>query len=181
MSSPDPLMLRRIALVAPLCLALAGCFRPVYGESPAAGVTAKGVGVEVAELMRSIEVKPAETRVELKMRNELIFLLRGGGAAAPKRYTLKYTLRSYGQSAVVDPLTNATDTRTITMHADYELIPAGAIDPIAKGHAAATATFFTSLQRFANVRAERDAEDRAATQLAERIRSRLQAFFAAGT
>lgn len=181
MSSLDLPVLRRLGLIALLSLSVAGCFRPVYGSGPVADVTSKNVSADVVELMRSVDVKPAEDRVGLKLRNELLFMLHGGGEAAPTRYTLKITLTKSGRSAIVDPTTNAIDSRTVSMQAEYQLLRAGSLDPVATGHAAGTATFFTSLQRFANVRAERDAEDRAATQIAERIRSRLLSFFAAGT
>ncbi len=171
--------LARLTLVG--ALALGGCFRPVYGDNGAAGVVAKGQNGSVAELMRSVEVKPIEGRVGGKMRNELIFLLRGGGAAGAIAYRVNVTFSEYGQSAVVDPFTSVPQSRTISLQASYTMTKAGAsLDPIMKGEAFASATYFTSLQRFANVRAERDAEDRAATQIAERIRSRLQAYFSTG-
>ena len=42
-------------------------------------------------------------------------------------------------------------------------------------------TFPASLQRFARARAYRDAEDRAAQEIAENIKTRLASFFVAGT
>ncbi|WP_020177676.1 LPS assembly lipoprotein LptE [Methylopila sp. M107] len=174
-------VLVRFALVGALALTTAGCFRPVYGAGETPGVVGKGPGGDVAELMRSVEVKPIDGRVGLKMRNELIFLLRGGGAAGPTAYRVNITFSEYGQSAVVDPYTSVTQSRTISLQASYTMTRAGGgLDPIMKGEAFATATYFSGLQRFANIRAERDAEDRAAVQIAERIRSRLQAYFAGG-
>ena len=180
MSSPEARPAARIALVALASLALAGCFRPVYGDRPAAGITSKG-GADVAAMMASVDVKQIEGRVGGKMRNELIFMLTGGAGAGPTAYRLKIDLSEYGRSAVVDPLSNTPQTRTISLKADYELMRAGgSLDPIAKGHAFASATYFSDLQRFANIRAERDAEDRAAVQVAQQIRTRLQAYFATG-
>ena len=182
MSSPDGRTLFRLALVGALALTTAGCFRPVYGGAGGTpGVVAKGPNGDVAELMRSVEVKPIEGRVGLKMRNELIFFLRGGGAAAPTAYRVNITFSEFGQSAIVDPYTSVPESRTISLQASYTMTRAGGgLDPIMKGEAFGSATYFSSLQRFANVRAERDAEDRAAVQIAERIRSRLQAYFSTG-
>lgn len=171
----------RIALVALASLALAGCFRPVYGDRPATGVMSKSGNADVAAMMASVDVKQIDGRVGGKMRNELIFMLTGGGAAGPTAYRLKVDLSIFGRSAVVDPLANTPQSRTISLKADYELTRAGgSLDPIAKGHAFAAATYFSDLQRFANVRAERDAEDRAAVQVAQQIRTRLQSYFATG-
>lgn len=180
MSLPDGTSLLRLAAVGALALGLAGCFRPVYGGGSAPSVVAKTPGADVASEMRSVEIKPLEGRVGGKLRNELIFLLRGGGEAAPNAYRISIKLVEYGQSAVVDPLADIPETRTVSLTADYEMTRAGTLDPIMTGHTVATATYFSGLQRFANVRAARDAQDRAATQLAERIRSRLQAYFATG-
>lgn len=171
----------RLAAVAVLALGLAGCFRPVYGGGSTPAVTSKGaVGGDVASELAAVDVKPLEGRVGGKLRNELIFMLRGGGAGAPVAYRLTIKLNQYGQSPVVDPLTNIPESRTVSLTADYELTRAGTLDVIASGHTVATASYFSGLQRFANVRAERDAEDRAAVQLAERVRARLQAYFATG-
>lgn len=181
MWSPDGRTLLRLTLIGALALPSAACFRPVYGGGSNPGVTTKDGGGTVAELMRSVEVKPIDGRVGGKIRNELIFLLAGGGTAGPTAYRLTITFNEYGQSAVVDPYTSVPQSRTISLQATYSMTSSrGGLDPVMKGDAFATATYFSSLQRFANVRAERDAEDRAAVQIAERIRSRLQAYFADG-
>lgn len=180
MWSPDVKPLLRFVVVSGLALALAGCFRPVYGDVAGRAGAVKSASADVATALASIDVKSIEGRVGGKMRNELIFLLRGGGAAGAVVYHVTVDLKEYGQSAVVDPLSGVSETRTITLTADYVMTRAGTLDPLAKGNAVSTASYFSGLQRFANVRAERDAEDRAATQIAERIRSRLQAYFAAG-
>lgn len=170
----------RFLVVGALSLALAGCFRPVYGDGSASVVASKAAPADVASALASVDVKPIDGRVGGKMRNELIFMLRGGGAAGPVAYRVTVKLTEYGQSAVVDPLTNVSETRTLTLTADYTMTRAGTLDVIASGHTVATASYLSGLQRFANIRAERDAEDRAATQVAERIQTRLRAFFATG-
>lgn len=179
MSSPEASFFHRLALLGVVSLALAGCFRPVYGGG-ASGVTSKGGYTDVAAHMASVEVKQIDGRVGGKMRNELIFMLRGGAAAAPAAYRVTVKLQEYGQSAVVDPLTSVPQSRTISLKADYTMARVGTIEPIMEGHAFANATYMSDLQRFSNIRAERDAEDRAAVQIAERIRSRLQSYFATG-
>lgn len=181
MSSPDPKLVRRFAVAAGLALMLAGCFRPVYGDMSTPGVTSKNGGGDVAERMKTVDVKPIEDRVGQKMRNELIFLLRGGAGAGPVAYRLEVKeFVEAGQSAVVEPLTSVPESRTISLKVNYQLTRSGSLDPVFTSVAFATATYFSGLQRFADVRAERDAEDRAATQIAERIRARLLSYFAEG-
>jgi LPS-assembly lipoprotein len=180
MWSPEVKSLARLIVVGVASLALAGCFRPVYGGGGAPAVTSKSASLDVETAMKSVDVKSIDGRVGGKMRNELIFLLRGGAGPEPVAYRVTVKLAQYGQSAVVDPLSSVPESRTVTLTADYTMTRAGALDAVATGHAVATATYFSGLQRFANIRAERDAEDRAATQIAERIRSRLQAYFSTG-
>lgn len=184
MSSSDAQMrparraLVRFGLAAGLSLALAGCFRPAYGDlgSPSHG----GGGGPVAANLAAVDIKPIEGRVGGKLRNELIFLLRGGGALQGPSYRLDFGVIQRGQSPIVDPYTGQPETRTVSLLVNYELKPYGKLDTILTGQEFATVSYSFTLQRFANIRAQRDAEDRAATQIAEKIRTRLQAHFATG-
>ena len=54
------------------------------------------------------------------------------------------------------------------------------MSPVVKGTTFARASYAASLQRFANIRAQRDAEDRAAKVLAEQIRTRIAGYLATG-
>ncbi|GLK66476.1 LPS assembly lipoprotein LptE [Hansschlegelia plantiphila] len=181
MSSPDPRLLRRLGTALCLSLLLSGCFRPVYGDVSTTTGPTKSEGVDVERRMKSVEVKQIEGRVGGKIRDELIFMLRGGAGPEPVVYRLEIKrLIEQGQSAVVDPLSGVSETRTISLNANFVLTPAGSLDPVITGNAVASATYFAGLQRFANIRAERDAEDRAAVQIAERIRARLQAYLVTG-
>ena len=180
MSSPEALRILRLGLAASLALLLAGCFRPVYGDRSAPGVASKSEGADVERRLKTVDVRPIEGRVGGKMRNELIFLLRGGAAAEPVAYRLDVRLVEDSLSAIVDPLTSVPETRTVSLRAHYTLTRAGSLDPVMTSDSFATATYFGGLQRFAIVRAERDAQDRAAIQIAERIRTRLQGYFATG-
>lgn len=181
MSSPELSRFARLGVACLFSLALAGCFRPVYGGGGAVVTADKSVSGDVERRMKTVDVKPIDGRVGTKLRTELIFLLRGGAAKEQTAYRLEIApLFEEGQSAVVDPLSGVQETRTISLRATFKLYPAGSLDPIFTSDAVAIASYFASLQRFANVRAQRDAEDRAATQLAERIRIRVQGYFATG-
>jgi LPS-assembly lipoprotein len=66
------------------------------------------------------------------------------------------------------------------MDADYKLMPIGGGAPITSGVAFTFASYDRTSQRFANIRAARDAEIRDAKVLAEQIKTRLAIALAKG-
>lgn len=182
MSSPDLRMAARLACALGAALLLAGCFRPVYGGVAASSVMPlKSEPSDVAALMKTVDVKPYEGRNGERVRNELIFMLRGGDGPGPVAYRLEFTrLLEAKQAAIVNPFIDISQTATVSIQASFRLTRAGSIDPIMTGDTFGTATYFSGLQRYANLRAQRDAEDRITTQLAERVRARLLSYFSTG-
>jgi LPS-assembly lipoprotein len=86
-------------------------------------------------------------------------------------------------SLIVDPITALPTSENYGIDAQYNLIE------IASNKSVMTGTTFSrvsydipgQLQRFARSRAFRDAEDRAAQEIAENIQTRLAAFFISGS
>ena len=74
-----------------------------------------------------------------------------------------------------DSTSQRASAGSIIIDADYRLIPAQGGKPIARGVAFTFASYDRSSQRFANIRAARDAEIRDARALAEQIKTRLAA------
>jgi LPS-assembly lipoprotein len=101
--------------------------------------------------------------------------------APTHRLVLKFvTTRS---SLMIDQTTALPTSENYGIDAQYNLIE------LASNKSVMTGTTFSrvsydipgQLQRFARARAYRDAEDRAAHEIAENIQTRLAAFFVAGT
>jgi LPS-assembly lipoprotein len=175
----------RVLAVLALAGLTAGCFQPLYGtQSPIggkAGVSDKMSAVEVAPIAAPNGTRLA--RVGVNVRNELMYQLTGGGAAAATNYRLNINLSSTNLSVIVDVTTGRPDIQNYAIDAAYTLTD------ITNGKNVFTATTFSRVsynipgqqQRFAGERGMRDAEDRAAKVIAENIRSRLASYFAAGT
>jgi len=178
------LALARLVLVLALASMTAGCFQPLYGERTTVG------GIGVVDKMRAVEVAPVVvaqrgrlSRVGIEIRNETIYGLTGGGNANTADYRLVITIGSTLLAVVIDPTTGRNDTQNYGIEASYQLIEVGT------GKAVFGATTFSRVtydmpgeqQRFAFDRALRDAETRAAKEIAENIRSRLASYFTAGT
>lgn len=166
--------IRRISARLAAILLLAGvasaCFRPLYGPT--------ATGEPLKDVLAAIEVPTIRTafnkeRIGHYLRSELIFGLDGSEAPAPKRYKLDVVVRDSLSSPIVDTATGRALAATLNADAEYTLTNLDGSQTIAKGTASASATYERSAQRFAGVRAARDAEIRAAKLLAEQIRTRL--------
>jgi len=142
-------------------LGLSGCIRPMYG--------ANGVNNKLAE----IEVAPVPERVGHYLVEELKFETDGSGNRPPPRYRLTLTATSAAVGTIVDIGSQRADAAVVMVNATYSLaeIVGGRI--VISGAANASASYDRTEQRYANVRAARDAEIRAATVLADQIRTRL--------
>src|ERR1700731_586861 len=103
------------------------------------------------------------------------------GMAPPHR--LEIRIQTSRSSLILDPTTALPSSENYGIDAQYNLVD------IATNKSVMTGTTFSRVsydipgqqQRFARTRAFRDAEDRAAQEIAENIQTRLAAFFTAGT
>jgi LPS-assembly lipoprotein len=173
----------RLFAVAALAALTAGCFQPMYAEhadgSP--GLRERLMGVEVPPVDKPNASR--EARLGVEIRNALAFKLYGNatGMAPTHRLVLRFTTSR--SSLMIDPATALPSSENYGIDAQYNLIE------IASNKSVMTGTTFSrvsydipgQLQRFARARAFRDAEDRAAHEIAENIQTRLAAFFVAGT
>jgi LPS-assembly lipoprotein len=177
MSSPDrsrgrP---RAVAISAVVALAAgfaAGCtVQPLHGGSTSF-TSAAGTAAE-AQMLASVDVAPVDTREAQQVRNHLIFLLGGGqGQPSQPAYTLTLNVNaSHSRAARIQIGTDDEPTsQTVTMRARYMLRDNATGRPVAAGSRQTLAAYDLSRQEFAALRAARNAEDRAARELAELLR-----------
>ena len=172
MSSSDRMLRRaRPALALAAALMLGGCFRPMYANvSPS--------GVNLADTMASVTIAPASGRVAQQIRNNLDFALTGGGERAVQRYTLTIGATSTRTSSIVDVQTNEPQIDTVTVTGTFALTPIGGTAPVLSGRNISSKSFDRTLQRYAAMRAARDAEDSTAAVVADQIRLRIAAYLA---
>ena len=153
-------------------LALGGCnVRPLYG-------TTLGAGGQTYEKLAAIQIDPAKDRVAQVLRNELIFMFQRGGAAAPTRYRLRFILNQSKSAMAVEELADVPAAYVVAMTASFQLIDTQTDQTLFTGNSFANASYDFSTQRFANLRAARDAEDRAAKVIADDIRTRVASYLA---
>jgi LPS-assembly lipoprotein len=175
--APSPVAPRRAVLLAlalgPALLA-GGCFRPMYASvSPGAPA--------LTETLASIEVTPIRGRVGQQVRNNLQFGFTGGGGAAVPQYRLDVVVEWSRASSIVDVDSDAPQIDTVLLTASYALFQTGNPAPLLSGRLNSSKSFDRTLQRFAALRAARDAENSAAKVLAEQIRNRIAIFLSEKT
>jgi LPS-assembly lipoprotein len=161
----------------------AGCFQPMYAEHSdgTPGLREKLLGVEVPPVDKPNGSPDA--RVGVEIRNALMFKLYGSATGMPPTHRLVLRFTTSRSSLLVDVNTGLPTSENLGIDAQFNLIE------IASNKSVMTGTTFSrvsydmpgSYQRFARARAFRDAEDRAAQEIADRINTRLASFFAAGT
>ena len=119
----------------------------------------------------------------MEIRNALAFKLYGNATGMPPTHRLVLRFHTSRSSLMLDPATALPSSENYGIDAQYNLID------LATNKSVMTGTTFSrvsydipgQLQRFARARAFRDAEDRAANEVAENIQTRLASFFYAGT
>src|SRR5437763_11019152 len=173
----------RLLAVAGLAALTAGCFQPMYAEHTdgTPGLREKLMGDELPPVDKPNASR--EARIGVEIRNALAFKLYGTATGMPPTHRLVLRFSSTRSSLIVDPNTGLPSTENYGLDAQYNLIE------VVSNKSVMTCTTFSrvsydmpgSIQRFARTRAIRDAEDRAANEIAENIQTRLASFFVAGT
>jgi LPS-assembly lipoprotein len=151
------------------------CFRPLYGPTAS--------GLPLQDQLAAIEVAMIGTpqgaeRLGHDLRSELIFALDGSGKPQPKRYRLTISATESVQGTTVDITTGRANTALLNGAATFTLTSLDGTRTLLQGTARGTATYSRDAQRFANVRAARDADMRVARLIAEDIKMRIAALFA---
>ncbi len=160
----------RVAAAAFIALGLSACFRPLYGPTAS--------GAPLQEVFASIQVEPinaspGQERITHFLRSELIFDLDGSGQPRPKQYKLAVGVRQDVVTPIVDSVSGRAQSANLQAQATYTLTTLDGSRTLATGIATASASYERVVQRFANVRAARDAEMRVAKLLSEQIKTRL--------
>ncbi|MGX5825966.1 LPS assembly lipoprotein LptE [Mesorhizobium sp. 43Arga] len=163
-------LLRRVVLaglVGSLALVSACTVHPLYASAPLS--TGSTTNAELA----SIAIKPVRTRYAQQVRNNLIFGFgRGAGEPASPLYSLNLSVSESVESSALVQVGTDEDEPTagsVTLTANYTLTDAKTGAAIAVGKRSITSSFDRPRQEFASFRAQIDAENRAARELAEAL------------
>jgi LPS-assembly lipoprotein len=163
----------RLAVVVGAALLLGACqVRPLYAPDAAGNYV-------TSDALRAVAIAPVRERVAQELRNDLLYALHGG-SALPERYTLSFVLTEQIADLGIEEFADEPAARLVSLTATFTLTEIATGRTIVSGNSSGSASFDQSNQRFANLRAERDAEERAAQLIAEDIRTRIAASIASG-
>ncbi len=158
----------RAKIAAALLLAglTSGCFQPLYGEAANPGLV---------QALREIEVAPIPDRMGHYLADNLITRLNGSGETPRPRYRLTIKLSRSLTTPTIESQIQTADAATVTGTAIFTLtrIDGDKDKPIYAGSATNSAVYDRTLQSFADLRADRDAELRVAKSLADEIELRV--------
>ena len=163
-----PISVFRFLISAALFAPLAACgFHPLYGN----------YGTSSADVtFRSIYVEPIPERVGYQLRNDLLDLMNAPPAPAGASYRLKIELRADEKGIAVRE-TAAITRYSYRLTARYQLLKAGTGDVLKKGIVHSLTSYNVVQSPYATVVADKDAQDRAARDIAERLRTELAVYF----
>lgn len=147
-----------------LCTLVGAC-----GFHPLLGTVAGGPGI--GDILSAVYVDPIPNRVGYQLRNHLLDLFNATGRADGAAYHLRLSLTEAEQAVALQTNTNIT-RYNYTLKAHYELIPAGTTAAAKTGDLTSLTAYNVAAAPFlyATVAAEQDAKNRAANDLAERLR-----------
>jgi LPS-assembly lipoprotein len=150
-------------------LLLQGCgFEPLYANNNNLGISST---------LSTIYVEPISDRVGYELRNDLLDRLDGTVSAQGARYRLKLYLTELEEPVVFQPNTSIT-RYNYTLTAHYDLVAREGAEPAKSGDVTAFAAYnvAASPYLYSTVAAQRDAKNRAANDIAERIRIELAVY-----
>lgn len=165
--------MRKILLVLAF-IGLSACtLEPMYGTFGPSSQPSVGSN------LNNVEIPTIGGRIGIALRNELIFVFTGGGQQVENgRYKLDIALQENVTPTQYEQISGRPTSALQYMSATYFLTDRVANKKVYQSRSFARTTYDQDIQRFASIRAARDAEDRAVKVLAQEIRNSLASYFA---
>ena len=174
MWSPSSISGFRIVPIALTCGFLAACTVEPLNRSVSDSAIASGSqSASVTAALAGSEVAPVDTRSAQQVRNALLFAINGGRSVEPGPYKINLTVTTTSQNVSVQSSVRAPTSAQLRLEAGYSMIEKTTGKVVTSGERTTIAGYELTPQNFANQRALRDAEDRAAKEVAQQIRLAL--------
>lgn len=161
-------IIRSVVLAGLLGLSACG-YQPLYAT--------RDDGSSVSQKLAEVSVAQQSTRVGQLVRNEIVRSTRPVGTQAQDRYYLKLDAKGDAQTLI-----NTSDTvhrrLAYNLTTKFQLVDAATQNVLFSGKAFSRVPYDRLEASFANVQARVNAEEQAARQVGQEVRTRLAAFLA---
>ncbi len=161
-------IIRSVVLAGLLGLSACG-YQPLYAT--------RDDGSSVTQELAEVSVAQQTTRVGQLIRNEIVRSTRPVGTQAQDRYYLKLDVKGDAQTLI-----NTSDTvhrrLAYNLTTRFQLVDAATQSVLFSGKAFSRVPYDRLDASFANVQARVNAEEQAAKQVGQEVRTRLAAFLA---
>ena len=164
----------KTTVLAIFLLAVTACgFKPLYGTDKA------GLSDPQAELA-TVRVSDIPDRLGQLVRNQLVDYLSPTGHASQKRYDLKVSLSLSSEGIALARDQSAT-RYNVQLIAHFKLTDLTNHKKVFEGQARSIAVYNVITSEYATLIARQDADRRAASDVADELRTRLSVFFSRRT
>jgi LPS-assembly lipoprotein len=174
----------RIGAVIALGALTAACFQPLYATKTFNGERPVGQALAQVQIERvDAPNGTPESRVAVQLQNALETEINGTGGLISPTHALKVRM-TVGRNSIITDITTGRVMSEITgIDATFTLTELATGKVVMRGStfSRVSSDYPRQQQRFARVRARLDAENRAATVIAENVRTRVASYFVAGT
>ena len=146
---------------------------PLNKSNANSAVSGGAVDSSTAAVLASIQVAEVNSRVAQQTRNALLFALNGGNPVPSGNLKVNLGVVSRAQNLSVLTSVQAPTSAQVQLTATYSMVNTQTGETIASGTRRSIAAYDLTSQNFANQRALRNAENRAAKSVAQQIRLAL--------
>ncbi len=162
------------ALLCGALITLAGCsVEPLNAARSDSALVAGTEAASTAQVLRTITVNNVTSRPAQQVRNALLFALNGGNPVEGGDYSISLVVAKQVRTLSVEITAKAATSAQVELVVSYTLLKNGSSAAVTNGTRRSIASFDRTPQNFANQRAERDAVNRAAKDVAQQIRLAL--------
>jgi LPS-assembly lipoprotein len=164
-----------VAVVASVAVTFGGCgsggFQPLHATGATGGAT--------AQKLAGLDVAPIPGRVGQRIRNELVFDKSASGVAAQATKRVEIKLTESLLTTLAD-FKGDSAGQSYQVEAVYRVVDIATSKVESEGRSIARANFERFESIYANVRGREDAENRAARQIANDLKTRLAVHLSRG-
>ena len=154
-----------------LAMFVSGCtIEPLNASRADSSVASGAVSNSTRTILQQTEVEAVTDRVSQQVRNQLLFAMNGGTLLPNGKYRVKLRVERNVKNVAIETSSRAPTASQVTIKTNYALVDKSAGKTVKQGFRQVIVPYENTPQSFAKQRAQREAENRAAAQMAQQLR-----------